>query len=345
MTSTTTEKTPATTALVPVEPADLVPSTLPASQHPALVYLASLRPGSRRTMTQALDVIAQLASGGVCDHVTLPWAGLRYQHTQAIRAALADRYSGRSANKMLSALRGVLKNAWRLGQIDAENYQRAIDVGSVEVSTPSQAEVGRHVTAGEFAALLALCAGEGTAAGVRDAALLAVGYACGLRRAELAALRRQDFDAEPRTLTVHGKRNKTRVVPIENGALDALLDWLYLRGDEPGALFTRIRKGDHLTLAGLTDQAVYNVIVERCVQAGVKLFAPHDLRRTFAGDLLDAGADIATVAKLMGHASVVTTAGYDRRDAQTKRKAVTKLHVPYVRKFGAPAKSCLSNGR
>lgn len=60
---------------------------------------------------------------------------------------------------------------------------------------------------------------------------------------------------------------------------------------------------------------------------------PHDLRRAFAGDLLDAGADIATVQKLMGHASANTTAGHDWRGENAKRSAVKKLHVPYVRRY------------
>ena len=79
----------------------------------------------------------------------------------------------------------------------------------------------------------------------------------------------------------------------------------------------------------MTPQAVYFILSQRAEQAGVKAFSPHDLRRTFAGDLLDAGADLSTVQKLMGHASSNTTAGYDRRDAKSKRVAVNKLHVPY----------------
>lgn len=100
-------------------------------------------------------------------------------------------------------------------------------------------------------------------------------------------------------------------------------------GIGPRPLFTVIRKGDHVTLAPLTAQSVYDILSKRAGQAHVKKFSPHDVRRTFAGDLLDTGADTATVQKLMGHANANTRAGYDRRDAKAKKAAVNKLNLPY----------------
>lgn len=311
-------------AAPPLELATAEPQ--PASRNPARVYLASLGDGSRRTMQHALNAIADIAAPGYTLD-SFPWAALRYEHTQAIRARLAERYDAATANKMLSALRQTLKAAWRLGQMTAEEYMRAADVGGVKGGKPDQA-AGRAVTMGELMALAGACA-DGTPSGARDSAMLAVAYACGLRRAEIVGLELADYNAQAGVLTVKGKRNKVRTVPIENGARAALEAWLQLRGNGPGKVFTHIGKGSRLTLRGMTTQAVYYVFAERAAQAGVQLFSPHDLRRTFAGDLLDAGADIATVQKMMGHSNVTTTAGYDRRGERAKMDAAKRLHFPY----------------
>jgi site-specific recombinase XerD len=324
-----------TTQLAQSTPGELIPVIdIPNQANPSLVYLASLAPGSRRTMRQALDVIANLLSAGACDHRSLPWGMLRFQHTQAVRSALAEVYSAATANKMLSALKQTLRAAWSLGYMSAEEYQRTIDLKAVHGEQPDAA-AGRALSYGEWQGLFAVCQADSSPAGVRDAAIMALLKIAGLRRAEVATLQLADFERTTRTLTVRGKRNKTRTVPIEDkGALDALADWLYLRGEGAGALFTRIRKGGTILASGLSDQAVYAMLKKRGEAAGLSSFTPHDIRRTFAGDLLDAGVDLVTVQKLMGHSDANTTAGYDRRGEVAKRGAVKKLHVPYKRRFG-----------
>ena len=66
--------------------------------------------------------------------------------------------------------------------------------------------------------------------------------------------------------------------------------------------------------------------------AGIESGTFHDLRRTFISDLLNKGVDVATVAKLAGHSNPQTTLRYDRRKMETRRRAVSTLHVPYHRR-------------
>ena len=81
---------------------------------------------------------------------------------------------------------------------------------------------------------------------------------------------------------------------------------------------------------GRADQAIRIILEKRFKATKVKPFTPHDLRRTFAGEMLDAGVDLVTVRHLMGHASPVTTSRYDRRDEKTKMEAATKIHFPIM---------------
>jgi site-specific recombinase XerD len=311
-------------------------SPLRPDQHPALVYLAKLAPGSRRTMRQALDAIANLVTQGQADALSLPWQLLGYAHTAAIRAVLAERYAPATANKMLAALRGTLKEAWRLGLMDVETFRRAAraaDVGSVRGSTVPK---GRSLSSGEIRALFTVCADDPKPSGVRDAALVAVLYGSGLRRAEVVALDVTHYESERRDLIVRGKGRKERRVHLQPAARAALEAWLELRteglrGVTSGALFLPITKSGRVTLRRMTEQAVWNILEKRRKMAGIALFSPHDVRRTFIGDLLDAGADISSVQQLAGHANVQTTARYDRRGERVRREAAELLHVPYIR--------------
>ncbi len=134
----------------------LAPKTeaLPADRHPAFTYLARLSPGSRRTMRQALDTVAGIVSGGVLDAETMRWEVLQYSHTTAIRSALAERYASSTANKMLAALRGVLKESWRLGLVDAETYHRAADLPCIRGERLPR---GRALSTGELRSLFRVC--------------------------------------------------------------------------------------------------------------------------------------------------------------------------------------------
>jgi site-specific recombinase XerD len=323
------------TALVTITGGVLTAGAGQLDHNPAAVYLARLSPGGRPAMRHALQMLASLASDGRADAWTFPWWLLRYQHVEALRSQLTEHktaagttYAAATVNKTLAALRGVLLASKRLGLIGAEEYAETAAVPGVRGST---LPAGRAISPGELAALLNVCAADQAPAGVRDSAIIALLYSCGLRRAELCGLALVDYDAVAGELRILGKGNKERLSPVINGAADALADWLTIRGDAPGALFRPIRRGGHMQGGELTPQAVLTILAARARQAGVKTLSPHDLRRSCASDLLDAGADIATVQRLLGHANVTTTQRYDRRGQLAKVKAVGLLHVPYRR--------------
>lgn len=130
---------------------------------------------------------------------------MTYRESMAVRIALTERYKPTTVNKMLSALRGVLKQTWRLGLIDADTYRRAADVENIRVSDLLS---GRALAQDEIGRLFEVCAEDPTPKGARDAAMLAVFYGCGLRRGELARLDLGHFDPDDGSIIVHGKRRK-----------------------------------------------------------------------------------------------------------------------------------------
>jgi integrase/recombinase XerD len=295
--------------------------------HPAMVYLARLSPGSRRTMRQALDYVAALLSGGRCDAEALPWHAVRYTHAQAVRSAAVASYSPATASKVLSALRGVVREAWRLGLMPAEDHARIADVQGVKGTVALR---GRALKPGEVVALFGSCDST-TAQGARDAALLALLYGAGLRRSEVVGLDLSDYDSESGALTVRkGKGGKDRTVYATNGAKQALDAWLDVRGNAPGALLLAVGKNGEPRPGHMSGQAVYSILERVRTEARVKDFSPHDCRRSYVTALLSSGASIAVVQKLAGHASVNTTARYDRSDEDAKRKVSELLHVPFA---------------
>ena len=162
---------------------------------------------------------------------------------------------------------------------------------------------------GKIAALMGVCGRDLSPAGIRDAALIAVLYGAGLRRSESVGLDLSDYNIETGELAIRGaKGRKDRLGYATNGSADALKDWLVARGGDRGPLFCNINKSGRVTIHRLTDQAVIHVLKKRAVQASVASFSPHDLRRSFISDLLDAGADISTAQQLAGHSNVQTTA-------------------------------------
>ena len=297
----------------------------------ANAYLASLKSDAgRRGMLSQLRKVARILRAPDIDAVN--WATLNAANVRAILSALTkektdENLAPASIATALNALKGVARAAWERGTLDTETYQR---IRSIRPPAGSRLPAGRDIDAGERLALMQTTARDKTPAGVRDAAILAMLIATGMRRAELCALRTSDVDLQSGKLRVLGKGDKERTVYLRNGALRYLRDWLSVRGYEPGPIFCRINKAGRIFPEGaLSTTAMHKIITKRAAEAGLRDISPHDFRRTYAGELLDAGQDIATVAALLGHASVETTARYDRRGERAKEAAAACISVPY----------------
>jgi integrase len=286
------------------------------------MYLAELSPGSRRTMRVSLGVACRFFGGR--EPGTFLWHRVRADQVSALRSDLGARLAPNTANKIMAAVKGVLRASWRLGLMSAEDMWRCTDVKPVKGGAR---ERGRALPRTELAALFRACGCDDR--GRRDAAILALVYGC--RRSEAVGLDLADYEPTSGRLRVrHAKGNKTRHVFLANGSKKAVDAWLRIRGDEAGPLLTRFDSTGRVVLKPITDQTLYQRC--RCLAdaAGIEAFSPHDLRRTFAGDMLDAGADVALVQQLMGHSSVSTTVGYDRRPEAARRAAAGLVGVPFL---------------
>jgi len=214
----------------------------------------------------------------------------------------------------------VLKAAWRLGQLDTDAYMHAVDVKDVRLSGELR---GRALQGDERTRLFDAAMSDPRPLGRRDAAMLALLYGCGLRRAEAAAL--DTGDVREDGLHVRGKGGRVRVVPVP--PVYARLVQSYLDSlDTPGPLLRSVdRDTGALRPSRLSVDGVHKALAARVRATGIVRATPHDLRRSYITDLLNRQVDVLTVAGLAGHARIDTTRKYDRRPHATRVAAVATL--------------------
>jgi len=163
----------------------------------------------------------------------------------------------------------------------------------------------------------------------RDRAMLELMYASGLRASEVALVREVDLNERTRTILVHGKGSKQRLVPVGRPALGAIEAYrvetrpeLVRRGggrDEGRLLLSR-------TGRPLERVAVWQIVRRCAAAAGLGPVHPHVLRHSFATHLLGGGADLRVVQELLGHADIATTQVYTHVDADRLRDVVRRHH-------------------
>ncbi|MGV0632900.1 site-specific tyrosine recombinase XerD [Mycolicibacillus trivialis] len=213
-----------------------------------------------------------------------------------------------SAGRALIAVRGLHRFAAAEGVID-------LDVARTVRPPAAGRRLPKSLTVDEVLALLEAAGGDSPSDGpltLRNRALLELLYSTGARISEAVGLDVDDIDTHDRSVLLHGKGGKQRLVPIGRPAVSALDAYLVRgrpdlarRGRGTPAVFLNARGGR------LSRQSAWQVLHDAAERAGLTAaVSPHTLRHSFATHLLDGGADVRVVQELLGHASVTTTQIY-----------------------------------
>jgi len=284
--------------------------------NPAEVYLSSLRSIKSRSGMQSLlnNVAAYFDEDS--NLYDFDWSLLSYPDVlQFQNWLLEDKKAPNTINTYLAAIKGVSREAWKLGIIGIEHYHRIKEVKRIR---GNRVDKGRALSLVELNIMIDHCLSQDGPIAMRDSCLISLVYSAGLRREEASTLMMSDYNKSAARLVIIGKGNKQRFNPLNRRVIDIVETWLDERGRTDGPLFVRVLKGGKVTLLPITDKTVYNIIVRRYTECGLKRLTPHDLRRTFATNLLAQGEDLFIVQDLMGHASIETTKRYDKRDEAKK---------------------------
>jgi site-specific recombinase XerD len=184
----------------------------------------------------------------------------------------------------------------------------------------------RQIEVLEYRELERLLAIEGaTLRDLRDKAILETLFSTGLRVSELCALTRY-IDLDRGELSVRGKGEKLRVVFLSDSARAAIKKYLAKRGDADAALFVSVDKKDR-AIGAVTPRAIQRLVDARARRAGIaKKVHPHEIRHSFATDLLVNGADLRSVQELLGHSNIATTQIYTHLTNQQLREVHKAFH-------------------
>ncbi len=281
-----------------------------------LAYLKNERGLSDRTIKAYRRDLDQLVVFLLTEDISSP--GQVTQHH--IRALVATKHrqglGGKSLQRLLSAIRSFYR--WMLREGIAEQNP------AVPVSAPkSPRHLPETLDADSINQLLSIP--TDTPLAIRDKAIMELFYSSGLRLAELAGLRWEQVDLGSGMLTVTGKGNRSRMVPIGRIASEALLEWRKTRiqfvpFDEPHIFVSQ--RGKPISPRSIQSRIHYWA-KRQGIQQNVY---PHLLRHSFASHMLESSGDLRAVQELLGHADISTTQIYTHLDFQHLAKVYDKAH-------------------
>ncbi len=228
-----------------------------------------------------------------------------------------DGISPKSINRKLATLKSFYKFLLARGYIES-NPTSQIKPLKTEKELPS------FVKEDEIVNLLDRVEFSADFSGKRDKLLLELLYATGIRLAELQGLKDTDVNLYEKTIRVLGKRNKERIIPINNSLISLITDYQESR-KEIGM------KGNRLLLTDGGDE-LYPMFIYRKVKSYLSSVttlskrSPHVMRHTFATHLLNKGADLNAVKDLLGHTSLAATQVYTHNSIEKLKAAFDQAH-------------------
>lgn len=303
---------------------------LPALGNPLVQYLARLAPSSQLTLRYVLQDAADRLGFADTDIAEVPWHALQPAHITGLVAALReDGYAPNTSSLYVNAIRGVVNEAWRLELVE---HAHVLRIRGVKPTPGTRLGNGRNLKRTLIRDLMAACAADPRPQGLRDAAVIALLYGSGMRKSESVNLELHQIDFTERSLRVIGKGNRELLKYAPAWAFEKLQAWLELRRSQlpagqadDGFLFNRIRRGSHITRERITKHAIYYIARQRGQEVGVKIM-PHDFRRSFITRVIEEH-DLSIAQKLAHHTNIQTTAAYDMRDDNERRRAVDRYEL------------------
>jgi integrase len=287
----------------------LSPEEVAKGEEAAKAYVNSLKgTDGRRSAEEALDTIAAVITNGVCDSRSFPWHQMRAHHgalaislvkengaparIEMLRCRndssrkyqpVPESYLTKQIQTMKKSMHRVVAQCRTLGFIS--EHEAATVLAPRKAAAAMGKANGRDLTNGEVQALLSACDMDESISSSRDALMISIAYAHGLRTVDLINMSLDDmiFDKRTGNVTLRIKpanSKRARRLPLSNEDLIALEDWLERRGREPGQLFCPVSRGRHVEIKRMSAADVKALCDARAEQAGVLPFAPNDLAKS-----------------------------------------------------------------
>jgi len=290
-----------------------------------LNYLTVEKGFSENTLDAYQNDLSQLASfveeEASKQGVAASWANFSRQGMLSYLLNLQERrYAATTRARKVAAARSFFKFLVSEGTIKEDPTQN-METLNVGRSLP------KPISVSQVRALLEQPSKRSTPEAKRDAAMLQLLYASGMRVSELVALNLEDINTKTGDVRCFGKGHKERLIPIHRQAASAVEEYLkearpkLVRRDTEKALFLN-RRGERLTRQGF-----WQILKGYAKAAGLEAeITPHTLRHSFATHMLSGGADLRAVQELLGHANISTTQIYTHLTSEHIRRAYEKAH-------------------